>query len=107
MRCVRGGLADCKCHPTGHAGFLRYTWLMDVQVGANSEDHEVKVSKHPLGFAGTVYEANDAHAGLDRHPKGRLAFAISRTRDVLPMARENALGPGATPRGRLFTGCPG
>ena len=30
MPCVRGGLADCECHPTDHDRLLWYTWLMDI-----------------------------------------------------------------------------
>ena len=64
MPCVLRGLADCDCHPTDHDRFLRYTWLTDIRVWAVLESHHVEVPKHPLGVAGTVSEADDAHAAL-------------------------------------------
>ena len=64
MPCVRRGLVDCECHPKDHYRFLCYTWLMDICVYAVLEDHHVEVPKHPLGVAGTVSDADDAHAAL-------------------------------------------
>ena len=64
MPCVRRGLVDCECHPTDHDRFLRCTWLMDIRVWAVLEGHHVEVPKHPLGVAGTVSDADDAHAAV-------------------------------------------
>ena len=37
---------------------------LDIRVWVVLEDHHVEVPKLPLGVAGTVDEANDAHAAL-------------------------------------------
>ena len=52
MPCGLRGLADCDRHPTDHDHFLRYTWLMHIQVWAVPGSHHVEVPKHLLGTAG-------------------------------------------------------
>ena len=64
MPCIHQGLADCDCHPTDHDRFLRYTWPMEIRVWPAPGSHAVEVSKHPLGAATTIDEANDGHAAL-------------------------------------------
>ena len=66
---------DCECHPTDHDRFLRYTWLMDIRVLAVLEGHHGDVPKHPLGVAGAVGDADDAHTAL---AAGCRAWACTR-----------------------------
>ena len=114
MPCVHRGLADCECHPTDHDRFLRYTWLMDIRVWAVLESHHVEVPRHPLGVAGTVSEADDAHAcpggqlpGLGQHPQSGAALTFPWAGDSPPVAQTRAMGPGANPWGRRPARYPG